>query len=97
MLHAPAIVGHCVLDVQLAPEMLHLPGFGVQTGGAHVDTGVHTFSGSGGSFSQPGGGGEVVRPMPMVRRSKPFSRPPSEILVTLAAFAISRKARQFCT
>ena len=61
MLHAPAIVGHCAFDVQLAPETLHLPGFGVHTGGAHVDTGVHTFSGSGGSFSQPGGEYDTVQ------------------------------------
>jgi hypothetical protein len=55
MLQAPAIVGHCAFEVQLAPDTLHLPGFGVQTGGAQDETGVHTFSGSGGNFSQPGG------------------------------------------
>ena len=56
MLHAPGWVAQSELAVQLLDVwMLHLPGFGVQTGGAQVVTGEQTFSGSGGSSSQPAG------------------------------------------
>ena len=62
MLHAPATVAQSAFFVQLRLVwMLHLPGFGVQTGGAQLETGVQTFSGSGGNFSQPGGEYETVQ------------------------------------
>jgi hypothetical protein len=57
-LQAPGCAGQAVLAlaaVQLALVMLQVPGSGVQTGGAQVVTGVHGFSGSGGSRLQPGG------------------------------------------
>jgi hypothetical protein len=55
MLHAPGWAGQFAFDVQLAWVILQLPGSGVQTGGAHVVTGVQGFSGSGGSRLHPGG------------------------------------------
>jgi len=55
-LHAPGCGAHWESRVQLvAVWMLQWPGLGVHTGGWQVETGVHGFSGSGGSRLQPGG------------------------------------------
>jgi hypothetical protein len=55
-LQAPGCGTHWEFWVQLVPVwMLQWPGSGVQTGGAQDVTGVHGFSGSGGSRLQPGG------------------------------------------
>ena len=60
-LHAPACGTQLALDVQLSVVwMLHLPGSGVQTGGAQVVTGVQVPSGSG-FWSQPAGLNVVVQ------------------------------------
>jgi hypothetical protein len=56
MLQAPGCGTHWESWVQLVPVwMLQWPGSGVQTGGAQFVTGLHGFSGSGGSRLQPGG------------------------------------------
>jgi hypothetical protein len=56
LLHAPGCGVQSEFWVQLLVVwMLQWPGSGVQTGGAHVVTGAHGFSGSGGSRLQPGG------------------------------------------
>jgi len=60
-LHAPACGTQLASDVQLnVVWMLHLPGSGVQTGGAQVVTGVQVPSGSG-FWSQPAGLNVVVQ------------------------------------
>ncbi len=56
MLQAPGCGTHWEFWVQLVPTwMLQRPGSGVQTGGAQDVTGLHGFSGSGGSRLQPSG------------------------------------------